>query len=103
MGRRQSEKNMDKRVISLALCAMLLALCVPAAAEQPAKVPRIGYLTGTREPTHDAPDANRDAFRQGLRDLGYIEGKNILIEYRYAAGKQDPYPKLCGRTGATQG
>ena len=64
---------------------MLLALCFSADAQQPAKVPRIGYLTGTREPTRDAPDANRDAFRQGLRDRGYVEGKNIQVEYRYGA------------------
>jgi putative tryptophan/tyrosine transport system substrate-binding protein len=73
---------------------VLLVIGAVAQARQPARIPRIGYLTGTREPTRDAPDANRDAFRQGLRDLGYIEGKNILIEYRYAAGKQDPIPSF---------
>jgi putative ABC transport system substrate-binding protein len=71
------------------LATVLLANVSPAEAQQPAKIPRIGYLTGTREPTRDAPDANRDAFRQGLRDLGYIEGKNIQIEYRYAAGNAE--------------
>ena len=65
-----------------------------ANAQQAAKVPRIGYLTGTREPTPDAPDANRDAFRQGLRDLGYIEGKNIQVEYRYLEAKEDRVPIL---------
>jgi putative tryptophan/tyrosine transport system substrate-binding protein len=50
-----------------------------AQAQQQTKIPRIGYLTGTREPTRDAPDANRDAFRQGLRDLGYVEGKNASL------------------------
>jgi putative ABC transport system substrate-binding protein len=73
---------------------VLLVIGAVAQAQQQTKIPRIGYLTGTREPTRDAPDANRDAFRQGLRDLGYVEGKNILIEYRYAAGKQDPIPSF---------
>ena len=85
---------MKRKITVITLWATLFAFCVPAAAQQPAKIPRIGYLTGTREPTRDAPDTNRDAFRQGLRDLGYIEGKNILIEYRYAAGKQDPVPSF---------
>jgi putative ABC transport system substrate-binding protein len=71
-----------------------LFLCAVAEAQQAAKLPRIGYLTGTREPTHDAPDANRDAFRQGLRDLGYIEGKNIQVEYRYSAGIPDRAARL---------
>jgi putative ABC transport system substrate-binding protein len=64
-----------------------LALSVPADAQQPAKVPRIGIL---------APDssafpasARYHSFRQGLRELGYIEGKNIFIVIRYAEGKQD--------------
>jgi putative ABC transport system substrate-binding protein len=73
---------------------MLFALCVSAQAQHPAKILRIGYLTGTREPTPDAPDTNRDAFRQGLRELGYIEGKNIVVEYRYAEGKYNRFPDL---------
>ena len=80
---------MDKKVFHLALCAMLLALCFPAEAQQPAKVPRIGYVATT------APDTpNNLAFRRGLRDLGYIEGKNILVEDRYAEGKADRIPSL---------
>jgi putative tryptophan/tyrosine transport system substrate-binding protein len=80
---------MNKQTVLLTICALLFALCFSADAQQLAKIPRIGYLTGTREPTPDAPDANRDAFRQGLRDLGYVEGKNIQIEYRYGAGTTD--------------
>lgn len=76
-------------VLSILFVVVLLAVAVIAEAQQQSKIPRIGYLTGTREPTPDAPDANRDAFRQGLRDLGYIEGKNIQIEYRYGAGNAD--------------
>ena len=78
-----------KDILFTALVVLLLAVCFSADAQQPGKIPRIGYLTGTREPTQDAPDANRDAFRQGLRDLGYIEGKNIQLEYRYGAGNAE--------------
>src|SRR5215831_9606812 len=62
------------------LAAMLLAVSFPAAAQQPKKIPRIGYLTGVGS-------APSKAFLQGLRDLGYIEGKNILIEFRTTEGK----------------
>ena len=76
-------------IFYLVLFSFTFAVLSSAEAQQPAKVPRIGYLTGTREPTRDSPDANRDAFRQGLRDLGYIEGKTIQVEYRYAAGNAE--------------
>src|SRR6187431_1943927 len=58
---------------------------------QHSKVPRIGYLTGA---TPDGQSARIEAFRQGLRELGYIEGKTILIEYRYAEEKLDRLPAL---------
>jgi putative tryptophan/tyrosine transport system substrate-binding protein len=70
-----------------ALCAMLFALCASASAQQATKIPRIGFLSGRSNPTPNTPDPNAAAFRRGLRDLGYVEGKNILIEYRYAGGK----------------
>jgi putative ABC transport system substrate-binding protein len=76
---------------TIALCAMLFALCSPAEAQQLKKVHRIGFLGGT------FPSINLariEAFRQGLRELGYVEGKNILIEYRYAEGKLDHLPAL---------
>jgi putative tryptophan/tyrosine transport system substrate-binding protein len=57
--------------------ALLFALCLPAEAQQTKKVPRIGLLVSS---SSDSP--RRDAFLQGLRDLGYVEGKNIAIEYR---------------------
>ena len=60
-------------------------------AQQPTKVPRIGFLGAT---SASAISARLDAFRQGLRELGYVEGKNILIEYRYAEGKLDRLPEL---------
>jgi putative ABC transport system substrate-binding protein len=62
-----------------------------AQAQQPAKIPRIAYLSG------NSPSANATRtklFRQGLRKLGYIEGQNIVIEYRYAEGKLDRLPEL---------
>jgi ABC-type uncharacterized transport system substrate-binding protein len=73
------------------VAAMLLAFAVIAEAQQPAKIPRIGYLSGSFGST--SPD-RREAFRQGLRELGYIEGKSILVEYRYADGKFDRLPAL---------
>jgi putative tryptophan/tyrosine transport system substrate-binding protein len=68
--------------------------CGGAWAQQPAKIPRIGYLTGSSPPTNTTPDLNADAFRQGLRDIGYVEGKNIVVEYRYAEGKTERTPSL---------
>src|SRR6059036_707711 len=57
-----------------------------AAAQQPKKVPRLGYLSST---SPSAGSSRIEAFRQGLRELGYVEGKNIVIEWRYAEGKLD--------------
>jgi len=74
------------KVIGIALCAMLFALSLPAEAQQPTKIPRIGYLSGGF-PSADAP--RTEAFQEGLRELGYVEGKNIVIEYRHAEGKLD--------------
>ena len=75
----------------LTLCAMLLALWASAEAQQAKKVPRIGYLTGS---SASARSARIEAFGQGLRELGYVEGKNIVIEYRYAEGKLDRMTEL---------
>jgi len=85
---------MRKEGFALALSALFFALSFVAEAQQPKKVPRIGFLSGRGNPTAATPDPNASAFRQGLRDLGYIEGKNILIEYRYAAGKLEAIPSL---------
>jgi putative tryptophan/tyrosine transport system substrate-binding protein len=82
---------MRSKITVLTLCAMLFALCVSAGAQQPGKVPRIGYLTGA---TPDGQLHRIEAFRQGLRELGYEEGKNIVIEYRYAELKPDRVPAL---------
>lgn len=82
---------MNKKITRRVFCLMLLALSVPAEAQQPKKVLRIGLLSGLR-PSPMPPAI--DAFCQGLRDLGYVEGQNIVIEYRWAEGKDDRYPIL---------
>jgi len=84
-------KPIKKSVLCVAVCALLFALCLSAAAQQPTKVPRIGYVSGN-DPSNPGP--NVEAFRRGLRDLGYVEGKNIVVEYRYTEGKLDRYPEL---------
>ena len=66
---------------------MLFALYVPVEAQQPAKVPRIGFLANAGPEDHTIA-----AFQQGLRDVGYVEGKSILVEYRYLAGRRDRIP-----------
>ena len=81
---------MSKKVICLALSAILLALVLPTQAQQPKKVPRIGILS----PLSSSADDLLDAFRQGLRELGYVEGRNIVIEYRSAEGRNDRLPEL---------
>src|SRR5262245_62870028 len=63
-----------------------------AEAQQATKIPRIGYVSGTG--SHSNPGPYVEALRQGLRDLGHIDGKNIVIEYRGAEGKTDRYPSL---------
>ena len=81
-----------KRIITvLTLCALLFALCSSAETQQLTKVPRIGFL-GTASPS--IISARLEAFRQGLRELGYVEGKNIVIEYRWAEGKFGLLPNL---------
>ena len=79
------------KVVSLTLCAMLFALCSTAEAQQATQSPRIGCLIGA---SPFSESGRVEAFRQGLRELGYVEGKNIVIEYRYAEGKLDRLPAL---------
>jgi putative ABC transport system substrate-binding protein len=83
---------MRKRIIGFVLGAIFFALCSPAETQQPGKIPRIGYVSGTGNT--DNPGPNIESFRQGLRDRGYVEGKNILVEYRYAEGKNELLPGL---------
>jgi putative tryptophan/tyrosine transport system substrate-binding protein len=78
---------MNKRKLgSFVLCALLPALCASAEAQQPKKVLRIGFLSTV---PMSSVAARTEAFRQGLRELGYVEGKNIIIEWRDADGKLD--------------
>jgi hypothetical protein len=77
------------RLIVLTVSTVLFAFSVSLRAQQPETIPRLGFLTQT------APAGpNLDAFRQGLRDQGYIEGKTILMEYRDSDGKPDRLPTL---------
>jgi putative tryptophan/tyrosine transport system substrate-binding protein len=77
-----------KKLFSISLTMMLGVVCVTAHAQQPTKLPRIGYLAG------DSQAPSHAAFRQGLRDLGYVEGQTILIEWRFAEDKSDRFPEL---------
>ena len=83
---------MIRRSLLIAL-ALFCAASVPALAQQVRKIYRIAMLE--RE-SAESNFARLDAFRKGLRELGYIEGQNLLIEYRSAEGRDDAYPKLCG-------
>jgi putative tryptophan/tyrosine transport system substrate-binding protein len=88
---RGREKALKKKIRVLTFCAMLSAFCSSAEAQQPRKVSRIGFLIGASAPSISALVK---AFRQGLRELGYVEGKNIVIEWRSAEGKFDRLPDL---------
>jgi putative tryptophan/tyrosine transport system substrate-binding protein len=82
---------MKRKITILALCVMLLALRHSASAQQSAKIPRIGYLTGS---SVSVITDRTEAFRRGLREIGYSEGKNIVIEWKSAEGKVDRLPAL---------
>jgi putative ABC transport system substrate-binding protein len=71
-------------LVNLILSALLVVLCASADAQQTIKIPRIGYVSGTGTSSDQGPYV--EALRQGLRNLGYVEGKNFVIEYRGAEG-----------------
>ena len=77
---------MGGKIFVWLLATALLTTVPPAEAQQPGKIPRIGFQSAA---SSSAMTPRADAFRQGLRELGYVEGKNIIIEWRYAAGKLD--------------
>ena len=83
---------MQAKFFSYLVAAAILTAIDPALAQQPPKIPRIGFLSSAGDSNN--PGTQVEAFRQGLRDLGYIEGKNILVEYRYSEGKSDRTPSL---------
>jgi putative tryptophan/tyrosine transport system substrate-binding protein len=87
---KRAGKDLKKIITVLTLCALLLALCLPVHAQQAKQVWRIGVLSGGSAQNLPA----FDAFRQGLRELGYVEGQNIVIEYRYSEGKHKRLPDL---------
>ena len=80
-----------KSLVRILLCTILLALCVPAYAQQAGKIFRIGFLDGS---TASGNAGLVDVFRQELNKLGWIEGKNIAIEYRFAEQKNERLPEL---------
>src|SRR5690242_17415755 len=79
------------RKLSWLFTAILLALAHPAEPQQSKNAPRIGFLSAVSPSTISA---RVEAFRQGLRELGYVEGKNIFIEWRFAEEKFDRLPSL---------
>src|SRR5574339_574676 len=81
----------EKTFFSL-LTTLVLTIAALADAEALEKIPRIGFLSGSGTPANHA--ISERAFRQGLKDLGYVEGKNILFEVRYAEAKRDRIPGL---------
>ncbi len=93
IGSRQEAKGKSNRTggLFVGLCALLVTSCFSAHAQHPEKVPRIGYLSGS---PHSSVAEWIEAFRQGLRELGYVEGKTIVIEWRSAEGKRDRFPVL---------
>jgi ABC-type uncharacterized transport system substrate-binding protein len=87
---------MNHKFLFWLLTTVLLTTVSSAQAQQPKKVPRIGFLAGDSA-SLAAP--RTEAFREGLRELGYVEGKNIAIEYRYTEGKRYQIPELAAELG----
>src|SRR5215813_8647514 len=79
------------RIFCVPLCAMLFALCSLAAAQQPKKIAKIGYLFAS---TPAATAKNVEAFRQGMRELGHVEGKTFVLELRYGEARAERFPEM---------
>ena len=96
IGNRQKALGNSKKTtfLLLALGALLLTPCIPADAQRAGKVHRIGFLDFRLRSTNTDP--RFVGFREGLRELGYVEGQNIIIEYRSAKGKQERLPEIAG-------
>src|SRR5262245_48459459 len=86
-----SEEPMKVNVLTYVVVALILSVVHLAQAQQQKKIPRVGYLSAS-----SAAEAlfRADAFRQGLRENGYVEGKNLVVDFRYADGKFDRLPGL---------
>ena len=80
---------MKKEITALALCAILSALSTPAQAQQPKKVPRVGFLIAS---SVSSQTPRLEAFKRGLRALGYVDGQNIVIELRSGEGRPERLP-----------
>ena len=91
---------MKSNILLWLLATLLLTTAPPAEAQQPKKIPRIGYLSYSDPATEST---RFEAIRLALRELGYIEGQSIAIEYRYAEGKPDRHPELAAELVASQG
>src|SRR5438309_2862468 len=83
---------MRNSFFGLSLSVVLLAFCSVADTQQRARIPRIGYVSGTGDASNQGPYV--EALREGLRDLSYVEGKTFVIEFRGAEGKSDRIPSL---------
>ena len=83
-----------RRRLLIALGAGALAASFSTLAQQPGKVWRIGFLEPRSRPTPSNPDVFCEAFTQGMRELGYVEGKNLLIEWHFADGKYERFPGM---------
>jgi ABC-type uncharacterized transport system substrate-binding protein len=79
------------KVAIITLCALLFVLSISVQAQQPTKIARIGFLSSA---SASSVSDRAEAFRQGLRDIGYVEGKDVVVEWRYAEGKLDRLPTL---------
>jgi putative ABC transport system substrate-binding protein len=88
----RKSKIKNRKLVGLSLIAFVLVVAVAVVeAQQRKNLPRIGLLIGSSASSNAA---RIEAFQQGLRELGYVEGQNVFVEYRYSGGKADEYPKL---------
>ncbi len=83
---------MQRKFLTQLLATLFLATIAAAQAQQPAKIPRIGFVTSAGDQNNPGPRGQ--AFQRGLRELGYVEGKNILVEYRYIEGRAENVTKF---------
>jgi putative tryptophan/tyrosine transport system substrate-binding protein len=95
---KKGEQTLTKNVIGLALGALLFALSSPVEAQQTGNIFRIGFLDSS---TASGMSVLVDAFRKELSKLGWVEGKNITIEYRFAEQKTERLTELAGGAGSS--
>jgi putative tryptophan/tyrosine transport system substrate-binding protein len=81
-----------RKIFCVTLSALLFALCSTTEAQPAGKIPRIGYISGTYNPSNPGPYV--EALRRGMRELGYTEGKNFIVEYRGAEGRLETIPGI---------